>query len=127
MCNKDFKRSVTAEIAVASVCTVTVSAHTTSRPFVGSDPTEDGIGPVSIVTPEHRPPAADHLAEVASLTMLDTTDAVMPSVDCMPSEVRGIRTGRREYTLIGAGADLFGMLQDMQAMRKEQRHGIPPR
>ena len=127
MCNKDSKGSVTAEIAVASVRTVPVSAHTTSRPFAGSDPTEDGVGPVSIGTPEHRPPAADQLADVASLIMPDTTDAVIPGVDCMPSEVRGIRTGRREYTFVGAGADLSRMAQDLQAMRQEQRRGIPPR
>lgn len=127
MCNKDSKGSITAEIAVASVCTVAVSAHATSRPFAGSDPTEDGVGPVSIVTPEHRPPAADQLAEVASLTMPDTTDAVIPGVDCTPSEDRGIRTGRREYTFVGAGADLSRMPRDLQAMREEQRRGIPPR
>jgi hypothetical protein len=127
MCNKVFKKSVTAEIAVASVYTVAVSAHTFSRSFTGSDPTHDSVGPVSIVTPEHRPPAADQLADVASLTMPDTTDAVIPGVDCTPSENRGIRTGRREYTFVATGADLFRMPQDLQAMREEQRGGIPPR
>ncbi|MEA3102730.1 MAG: hypothetical protein QOF74_6970 [Caballeronia mineralivorans] len=119
MCNKDSKESTTAEIAVASVCTVAVSAHTTSRPFAGSDPTEDGVGPVSIKTPERRPPATDQLAEVASLTMLDTTDAVMPSVDCTPSQDRGIRTGRREYTFVGTGGDLSRMPRDLHAIREE--------
>jgi hypothetical protein len=128
MRNKDSKESIPAEIAVASVCTAAVSAHTTSRPFAGSDPTEDGVGPVSIVTPEHGPPAAEQFAEVASLTMLDTTDAVMPSVDCTPSEDRGIRTGRRGYTFVGAGADFpTRMSQDLQATREEQRRSIPPR
>jgi len=127
MCNKDSKESIPAEITVASVGTVAESEHTTSRRFARSDPTEDGVGPMSIVTPGHRLLAADQLAEVASLTMLDTTDAVMPSVDCTPSQDRGIRTGRRECTFVGAGADLSRMPQDLQALWEEQRRGIPPR
>jgi hypothetical protein len=127
MCNKDSKESIPAEIAVASVCTVAVSEHTTSRPFAGSDPTEDGVGPVSTVTPEHRPAAVDQLADVAALTMPDTTDAVIPGVDCTPSEDKGITTGRRECTFVGAGADLSRMPQDLQALWEEARRGIPPR
>ena len=126
MCNKDSKESIPAEIAVASVCTVAVSEHTTSRPFAGSDPTEDGVGPVSTVTPEHRPAAVDQLADVAALTMPDTTDAVIPGVDCTPSEDSGIRTGRREYTFVGTGGGLSRMPRDLHAMREELHHGILP-
>jgi hypothetical protein len=127
MCIKDSKESITAEVAVALIFTVAVSAHTTSHSFAGSDPTEDGVGPVSIVTPEHRPPATTQLAEVTSLTMPDTTDAMIPGIDCTPSEDRGIRTGRREYTFVGAGADLSRMPRDIQAMQEEQHRGIPLR
>jgi len=127
MCIKDSKESITAENAVASIFTVAVSAHTTSHSFAGSDLTEDGVGPVSIVTPEHRPPATTQLAEVTSLTMPDTTDAMIPGIDCTPSEDRGIRTGRREYTFVGAGADLSRMPRDIQAMQEEQHRGIPLR
>jgi hypothetical protein len=127
MCNKDSKESIPAEIAVASVGTVAESEHTTSRRFAHSDPTEDGVGPMSIVTPGHRLLAADQLAEVAALTMLNTTDAVIPGVDCTPSENKGITTGRRECTFVGAGADLSRMPQDLQALWEEARRGIPPR
>jgi hypothetical protein len=126
MCNKDSKESIPAEIAVASVGTVAESEHTTSRRFAHSDPTEDGVGPMSIVTPGHRLLAADQLAEVAELTMLNTTDAVIPGVDCTPSEDSGIRTGRREYTFVGTGGDLSRMPRDLHAMREELHHGILP-
>jgi hypothetical protein len=127
MCNKDSKEPIPAEIAVASVGIVAGSEHTTSRRFARSDPTEDGVGPMSIVTPGHRLLAADQLTEVAALTMLNITDAVIPGVDCTPSENKGITTGRRECTFVGAGADLSRMPQDLQALWEEARRGIPPR
>jgi len=39
--------------------------------------------------------------------MLDAPDAVMPGIDCTAGEVGGIVTGRREYTFVGSGANLF--------------------
>jgi len=61
------------------------------------------------------------------MTMPDTTDAVIPGVDCTPSEGRGIGTGRREYTFVGAGTHLSRMTHDLQVMREEQRRDIAPR
>jgi hypothetical protein len=116
MCIKDSKESITAEITVASIYTLAVSARTTSHSFAGS-----------VVTPEHRTSATIRLTEVTSLTMPDTTDALISGIDCTPSEGRGIRTGRREYTFVGATADLSRMPRDLQAMREEPPPGIPLR
>jgi hypothetical protein len=127
MCDKVFKESVTAEIAVESVCTVAVSAHTTARPFAGSDPTDDSVGPVSILKPERRPPAADQLAEVASLTMPDTTDAVIPGVDCAPSADKSGPVAVNTRSSAQVPKSPSRMLQDLQAMRVEQCRGIPLR
>lgn len=127
MCNKDSKERIPAEIAVTFDCAVAVSARTISCSFTDSDPTDDSVGLASIVTREHRPPATDQLAEVASLTMLDTTDAVIPGVDCTPSEDTGIRTGRGGYTFVGASADLLQMPWDLQVVLEKRRRGIAPR
>ncbi|NPT54207.1 hypothetical protein [Paraburkholderia elongata] len=81
MRNKDPKGFITAEVEVASACTAAVSARKSYRAFAGSDPTDDGLGPVSIVTPNHEPPAADRRGQVASLSMTDATDAAIPGID----------------------------------------------
>ena len=107
MCSKGLPKGfVTAEIAVASTWTVFVSTHAYSRPFSGSYPTNDGHGPASIVTRDHGPPAANHLAELASLSTPEATDAVIPDIDRTPSEDRRIRTGHREHTFVSIAADL---------------------
>jgi hypothetical protein len=106
MLNKEPKGFITAEIALTSACPDAVSANRSSSPFVGPNRTDGDRGRVSIVTPDHGPPAADHLAELVSSTMPDATDAVIRDFDCTPSEDGGIRTARREYTFVSSGAHL---------------------
>ena len=106
MCNSDPKKFTTAEIPATSACTDAASAPKSSRSLAGFNPTGEGHGRVRIVTPDHRLPAADHFAEVVSLTMRDATDGVIWGFDCMPSEERGIRAGRREYAFVSSGAGL---------------------
>jgi hypothetical protein len=84
MCNKDSKERIPAEIAVASDCAVAVSAHTISRSFTDSDPTDDTVGLASIVTPEHRPPATDQRVKTqeSGPVAVDTRSSVQVPIFC---------------------------------------------
>jgi hypothetical protein len=132
MCNKNPDRFVAGEIALAATRTFTFSSDTPSRPFTDSDLTEEGYGPVRILTPDHEPPATHTHEEVAASTTPDVTNSVIAGIHRMPSkEKRHQEPLAATHVVVESPADSSvtgGEPRDLLAMRGSSAvaHGNAP-